>query len=110
MTAQFYYPYNHRQHWSPGLERETRERTEEEAHILFRGAITITYSSTTGTCEGCAHHLHERLSKALLRAPSSNKKAAVYRRSRLVQAGDVDWWDEMMNNYDMGGILATGTK
>ena len=56
------------EHWSPGLERETRERKEEEAHILSRGAITITYSSTTGTCEGCAHHLHERLLKALPRA------------------------------------------
>lgn len=31
------------------------------------------------------------------------KKAAVYHHARRVQAGDGDWWDEMMNDYNKGG-------
>jgi hypothetical protein len=43
-------------------------------------------------------------------APSSTNEAAssaVYRRVRLVRAGDVDWWDEMTNDYDEGGGIPT---
>ena len=77
------------EHRSAGLERETWERTP--------------YTSTISTCKGYVHRLHRRVSEALLRAALLKKKAAVFRRARLVRAGNVHWWDEMTNDYDEGG-------
>jgi len=77
------------------LEHETRERT--------------MYSTTTGMCKGYARCLHRRLPEALLRVAPSKKKVVVYQHARLVRAGNIDWWDEMTNDYEGGGIPMTGT-
>ena len=74
------------------------------------GHISIVYSSSTGTCERYARALHGALSKAMRddrdrrrrRGGGGGGGGGRYREVRVLRVSEVDWFDELTNDYDDG--------
>jgi hypothetical protein len=74
--------------------------------ILSPGCISIVYSSTTGTCERYARGLHDALTRAMRddrdRRRVGGGGGGRYREVRVLRVSEVDWFDELTNDYDDG--------
>jgi FMN phosphatase YigB (HAD superfamily) len=78
-------------------EEEEQESQQQQRRILSRGTITIVYASTTGTCASFATRLHHRL---LQSSTASSKMSSGGICVRVMKVNDIDWFDELTNDYD----------
>lgn len=77
---------------------EEGEERAQQRRILSRGTITIVYASTTGTCASFATRLHQRLLQFI--TSSSSRKISGGISVRVMKVNDIDWFDELTNDYD----------
>ena len=78
---------------------EEGEEQAQQRRILSRGTITIVYASTTGTCASFATRLHQRLLQVITSSSSSSKISGGI-SVRVMKVNDIDWFDELTNDYD----------
>jgi tRNA wybutosine-synthesizing protein 1 len=78
------------------------KKNEEDAsftgparRILAPNTITVTYATTTGTCESLAQALMEVLEKC-----NTNSKLVI----QCHAINKIDWWDELLNDEGSKGI------
>lgn len=91
----------------------TKSNQLDRRRILCRGTITVAYASTTGTCESLAQRAAAQLVLAIAankHSHNNNNKKKNYSHVQICPIGDVDWWDELLNEEEEAVEATSNTE